>query len=337
VSTSAAISGSFAWMSATIAPIGSSTSGIQASSALLITGSIGRFLMEGTPREAGGDEEHQHSEQSTQRVLGQRLRDLDTALDTGDRTDSDEQTGAQVDVAVPALPPRPDDDRRQDREQRGRLRVYLGQPEHQDERGHEEDAAPDAEEPSEDAADEAENRREDLHQTSRRIPTAVRTSAKPSVRVRPVTRCCSATPPMTPSTPGIPSSAAAPNLTSPCRAYATVPAAAVSEIAASDVPVAARVGTPASTSTGTMMIPPPTPKSALNTPAARPIASSRAITGSYRMAVAAEDLLASLAERPGEAAILLDVDGTLAPIAARPELAEVPEDTRAELRRLVAR
>ena len=58
---------------------------------------------------------------------------------------------------------------------------------------------------------------------------------------------------------------------------------------------------------------------------------------SYRMAVAAEDLLASLAESPDEAAIMLDVDGTLAPIVARPELATVPEETRAELRRLVAR
>ena len=48
-------------------------------------------------------------------------------------------------------------------------------------------------------------------------------------------------------------------------------------------------------------------------------------------------LLASLTESPGEAAILLDVDGTLAPIVARPELASVPEETRAELKRLVAR
>jgi len=55
------------------------------------------------------------------------------------------------------------------------------------------------------------------------------------------------------------------------------------------------------------------------------------------MAVAAEDQLALLAERPEEAAILLDVDGTLAPIVARPELASVPEETRAELRRLVGR
>jgi trehalose 6-phosphate phosphatase len=51
------------------------------------------------------------------------------------------------------------------------------------------------------------------------------------------------------------------------------------------------------------------------------------------MEVGAEPLLASLAERPAEAGILLDVDGTLAPIVARPELASVPETTREELRR----
>jgi trehalose 6-phosphate phosphatase len=45
-------------------------------------------------------------------------------------------------------------------------------------------------------------------------------------------------------------------------------------------------------------------------------------------------LLARLAEAPRDAAILLDVDGTLAPIVARPELARVPEETRAEVRRV---
>jgi trehalose 6-phosphate phosphatase len=48
-------------------------------------------------------------------------------------------------------------------------------------------------------------------------------------------------------------------------------------------------------------------------------------------------VLAPLVEAPAEAAILLDVDGTLAPIVARPELATVPEETRAELRRLLGR
>jgi trehalose 6-phosphate phosphatase len=50
-----------------------------------------------------------------------------------------------------------------------------------------------------------------------------------------------------------------------------------------------------------------------------------------------EDALARLSENPTLAGVLLDVDGTLAPIVARPELAEVPEETRAELRRLVER
>ena len=48
-------------------------------------------------------------------------------------------------------------------------------------------------------------------------------------------------------------------------------------------------------------------------------------------------LLAPLADAPERSAILLDVDGTLAPMASRPELAEVPEETRAEVRRLAQR
>jgi trehalose 6-phosphate phosphatase len=47
-----------------------------------------------------------------------------------------------------------------------------------------------------------------------------------------------------------------------------------------------------------------------------------------------EDVLAPLVAEPSRTGIFLDVDGTLAPIVERPELAEVPEETRAELRRL---
>ncbi len=46
------------------------------------------------------------------------------------------------------------------------------------------------------------------------------------------------------------------------------------------------------------------------------------------------DLLDRLAEDPGQAALFLDVDGVLAPIVSRPEDARVPDETRAELRRL---
>jgi len=48
-------------------------------------------------------------------------------------------------------------------------------------------------------------------------------------------------------------------------------------------------------------------------------------------------LLELLAEEPSRAALLLDVDGALAPIVPRPEEARVPDDTRQELRRLHSR
>jgi trehalose 6-phosphate phosphatase len=52
--------------------------------------------------------------------------------------------------------------------------------------------------------------------------------------------------------------------------------------------------------------------------------------------VAAADLLAPLREAPERSAIILDVDGVLAPIVARPEFSKVPTATRAELERLAA-
>jgi trehalose 6-phosphate phosphatase len=49
------------------------------------------------------------------------------------------------------------------------------------------------------------------------------------------------------------------------------------------------------------------------------------------------DLLARFSADPARAAVLLDVDGALAPIVPRPEDARVPRATRAELRRLADR
>jgi trehalose 6-phosphate phosphatase len=49
------------------------------------------------------------------------------------------------------------------------------------------------------------------------------------------------------------------------------------------------------------------------------------------------DLLAPLREAPERSALVFDVDGTLAPIVARPELADVPPGTKAELERLAGR
>jgi trehalose 6-phosphate phosphatase len=50
-----------------------------------------------------------------------------------------------------------------------------------------------------------------------------------------------------------------------------------------------------------------------------------------------DHLLVRLAEDPGRAAILLDIDGALAPIVEQPEKAAVPPETRVELERLAGR
>jgi trehalose-phosphatase len=50
-----------------------------------------------------------------------------------------------------------------------------------------------------------------------------------------------------------------------------------------------------------------------------------------------EELIAPLRERPEQAAILTDVDGTIAPITTDPSAAAVPESTRELLRRLAER
>ena len=47
--------------------------------------------------------------------------------------------------------------------------------------------------------------------------------------------------------------------------------------------------------------------------------------------------LAALAAEPAAAALFFDIDGTLAPIVAKPEDARVPDGTRSELRRLASR
>jgi trehalose 6-phosphate phosphatase len=61
------------------------------------------------------------------------------------------------------------------------------------------------------------------------------------------------------------------------------------------------------------------------------------VTPPYSRPVETGSLIAPLTEAPERSAILLDVDGALAPIAARPELSEVPPETKAELRRLVSK
>jgi trehalose 6-phosphate phosphatase len=83
-----------------------------------------------------------------------------------------------------------------------------------------------------------------------------------------------------------------------------------------------------------MIVPPPTPNSALNAPASVPIAASRKSLGDMAgilrtvPAPTAETLAAALrpvTEDPARAAVLCDIDGTLAPIVMRAEEAHVPD------------
>src|ERR687885_1872454 len=86
-----------------------------------------------------------------------------------------------------------------------------------------------------------------------------------------------------------------------------------------------------------MTVPPPTPKSPENTPAAVPIAAScpiRRMAGMLRRVPAAstlDELIAPLRADPANSAVLLDVDGVLAPIVEQPDDAHMPETTRRPL------
>jgi trehalose 6-phosphate phosphatase len=90
---------------------------------------------------------------------------------------------------------------------------------------------------------------------------------------------------------------------------------------------------------GTITVPPPTPKSPLKTPAAAAIAASfsvrlrgmPAIIGRVSVAAPLAEALEPLRSEPSRAAILLDVDGTLAPIVRHADDAHVPEPTRVPL------
>src|SRR3954452_570921 len=116
-------------------------------------------------------------------------------------------------------------------------------------------------------------------------------------------------------------------------------------MAASEVPVARRSSNANQRmSRGTMTVPPPTPNRPENTPAVVPMAASFRVrppaTARHTRAVSAahpapdsvspdlSEALAPLRADPSRTAVLLDIDGTLAPIVRHAEDAHVPEDTR---------
>src|SRR6266511_1322648 len=126
------------------------------------------------------------------------------------------------------------------------------------------------------------------------------------------------------------------------------PTAAMITMAASEVPVARRSSKANHRiSRGTMTVPPPTPKRPEKSPAAVPMAASFRVrppaTARHTRAVSAAhpapdsvssdlaEALSPLTADPSRAAVLLDIDGTLAAITRHPEDAHVPESTRVAL------
>src|SRR3954465_3389781 len=87
-----------------------------------------------------------------------------------------------------------------------------------------------------------------------------------------------------------------------------------------------------------MIAPPPTPNSPENRPAAVPTTAScrvrgiaRHTRGVPRPTAPLEELLRPLKADPANSAVLLDVDGVLAPIVQHPDDAHMPETTRRPL------
>src|SRR5919198_2258331 len=130
-------------------------------------------------------------------------------------------------------------------------------------------------------------------------------------------------------------------------------------IAARLVPVASRPSYPSHRiRSGTMIVPPPTPNSPLNAPAAVAIADSLRIrprdtggdtsrdgprqrrdlmTAARAVPDDVAQLITPLRDDPRSSAVLCDIDGTLAPIVLDPLEAEVPAEARSVLRDIARR
>src|SRR4051794_3149318 len=121
----------------------------------------------------------------------------------------------------------------------------------------------------------------------------------------------------------------------------------MTRIAMSDVPVASRSPYASQRmSSGTITVPPPTPKRPLKKPAAVPMTASRrslpdtlGILGRVPLppVETLAEALRPLTGRPDAAAVFCDIDGTLAPIVQRAEEAAVPDATSRLLGRIARR
>src|SRR5664279_2073466 len=181
-SISVATSGFSRWICSMIAPSGSSTSGIQRSSRPAMPGLW--LLAAGAPGDLPRGTDEQHGEQLAQRGFRERERKLGTADRCRNRRYPEDRSCPPAHVSVPLLPPDADEHRRDDGEQRRRLRMELREPDPGQDRD-EEDAAAHTKEAGHHACDHAKRRRHEVrrHWSSIRMPITTSSPAKRNDRV----------------------------------------------------------------------------------------------------------------------------------------------------------
>src|SRR6185295_7442849 len=114
-------------------------------------------LLAGRPGHPRSYDEEQAGEEPLEDPFGERGRECDSRGHAAGRSEADDERRPPAYVAVAVLLPGAHEDDGDDRRQRGGLRGQLREPHDERERGHEEDAAANAEHSGENAGGEAED------------------------------------------------------------------------------------------------------------------------------------------------------------------------------------
>ena len=286
------------------------------------------------------DGQQEEGEEPPQGVLGERRGDLDADGSTRDRGHAEHERRPPANVPIAALPPRARRNRRQNRKQRGRLGAELGESE-RDERRDEQDSAADAEKTRQHTCRKAE-------QEGQRDRGRAHTSSQTAI---------AASNPANASVEGAPGDAlldgGSRDGADSCRQpdEGRVADVHVTLERVEDRPRESRDSDRCERRAGCEA---PLEAEKENQQRHDDDAAADAEEGaeeagdeadenelqrhrSYPRAVNGDFLLARIAEAPEKTAILLDVDGVLAPIVDVPHDSAVPEETQVELRRLNGR
>src|SRR2546421_8493032 len=117
------------------------------------------FPAERPPRESDREEQLETGERELERPLWKGVRERRPEHHPGNREQPEREPVRQPHVAVAELAPGPEDRHWHDREERSGLAGELGETQEEDEGGHEQDPAADAQEPAQDPSGEPERGR----------------------------------------------------------------------------------------------------------------------------------------------------------------------------------